>query len=61
MKAIKKIAARITESVFFLCAAAAVLALSVIVIFLFIQGVPALREIGLWNFITGTTWQPSAN
>lgn len=61
MKAIKKIAARATESVFFLCAAAAVLALSVIVIFLFIQGVPALQEIGLWKFITGTTWQPSAN
>ena len=60
-KKVLKILERITESVFFLCAAAAVLALSVIVIFLFIQGIPALREIGLWNFISGTTWQPSAN
>ena len=60
MKKIKRIAAWITESTFFLCAAAAVLALSVIVIFLFMQGVPALKEIGLWNFITGTKWQPSA-
>lgn len=60
-KKVFKVLERITESVFFLCAAAAVLALSVIVIFLFIQGIPALREIGLWNFISGTTWQPSAN
>lgn len=60
-KKVFKVLERITESVFFLCAAAAVIALSVIVIFLFIQGIPALREIGLWNFISGTTWQPSAN
>ncbi len=32
---------------FFLCAAAAVLALSVIVIFLLIQGMPAFKEIGV--------------
>ncbi|MGN1249428.1 MAG: PstC family ABC transporter permease, partial [Candidatus Spyradocola sp.] len=61
MKKIKKLATWVTESTFFLCAAAAVLALSVIVIFLFMQGVPALKEIGVWNFITGTKWQPSAN
>ena len=54
-KKVLKILERITESVFFLCAAAAVLALSVIVIFLFIQGIPALREIGLWNFISGNS------
>lgn len=60
-KKVWKVLERMTESVFFLCAAAAVLALSVIIIFLFMQGVPALGEIGPWSFITGTTWQPSAN
>ena len=43
-KKVFKVLERITESVFFLCAAAAVIALSVIVIFLFIQGIPAAGD-----------------
>ena len=61
MKKVRKAMEWVVESGFFLCAAAAVLALSVIVIFLLIQGIPAFKEIGVWKFITGTTWQPSAD
>ena len=60
MKKMRKAMEWVVESGFFLCAAAAVLALSVIVIFLLIQGMPAFEEIGVWKFVTGMTWQPSA-
>lgn len=60
-KKVLKILERITESVFFLCAAAAVLALSVIVIFLFIHGIPALRRSGFGTSSAARSWQPSAN
>lgn len=60
MKKMRKAMEWVVESGFFLCAAAAVLALSVIVIFLLIQGMPAFKEIGVWKFVTGMTWQPSA-
>ena len=59
-KTIAKILRKATESVFFLCAAAAVLALSVIVIFLLMQGTPALAKIGVGQFLLGMKWQPSA-
>ena len=61
MKKMRKAMEWVVESGFFLCAAAAVLALSVIVIFLLIQGIPAFQEIGVWKFVTGMTWQPSAD
>ena len=61
MKKMRKAMEWVVESGFFLCAAAAVLALSVIVIFLLIQGMPAFQEIGVWKFITGMTWRPSAD
>lgn len=61
MKKMRKAMEWVVESGFFLCAAAAVLALSVIVIFLLIQGMPAFKEIGVWKFVTGMTWQPSAD
>lgn len=44
--------------VFFLCACASVLAISVIAIFLFSGGVPAIFEIGVFDFFLGTTWAP---
>ncbi len=61
MKKMRKAMEWVVESGFFLCAAAAVLALSVIVIFLLIQGMPAFKEIGVWKFVTGMIWQPSAD
>ena len=61
MKKMRKAMEWVVESGFFLCAAAAVLALSVIVIFLLIQGIPAFQEIGVWKFVTGMNWQPSAD
>jgi len=46
--------------VFLLAASVSVLAVALICAFLFINGVPAMNEIGLFSFITGQTWRPGA-
>ncbi|MCL1862452.1 MAG: phosphate ABC transporter permease subunit PstC [Defluviitaleaceae bacterium] len=44
--------------IFFLgCATVSILALLLIFLFLFANGLPAIGEIGLWNFLTGTSWR----
>jgi len=50
----------LAERVFFICAMTAVLSVGAITIFIFIKGVPAIQEIGLFNFTLGTQWKPSA-
>jgi phosphate ABC transporter permease protein PstC len=38
----------------------ALLALALITYFVFQAGVPLIAEVGLWTFLTGTTWNPTA-
>ncbi len=47
--------------VFLLCASLSILAVTLICLFLFANGIPAMAEIGLFSFLGGTTWQPSAD
>lgn len=35
--------------------------LALIIVFIFKEGAPALSEVGLWKFVTGTKWSPSKN
>ncbi|HPF55750.1 MAG TPA: phosphate ABC transporter permease subunit PstC, partial [Clostridiales bacterium] len=44
--------------VFMLSACVAILAVLLICLFLFANGIPAIKEIGLWDFISGTKWKP---
>jgi len=44
---------------FALSASAAIIAVGLICVFLFIQGVPAIWDIGVINFLTGTNWRPT--
>lgn len=46
------------RGVFFIAACTSVLAVALICIFLFTNGVPAMKEIGFIEFLTGTTWRP---
>lgn len=46
------------RGVFFIAACASVLAVALICVFLFANGIPAMKEIGIFNFISGTTWKP---
>ena len=46
------------QGVFFVAACASVLAVALICIFLFANGIPAMKEIGFVKFLTGTLWRP---
>ena len=47
------------QGVFFVAVCASVLAVALICIFLFANGIPAIKEIGFVKFITGEMWRPS--
>ncbi len=47
------------EVVFFICAAFSIIALALICVFLLMNGLPAFKEIGFFDFVLGTTWKPS--
>lgn len=55
----KGIPDKVMKVVFFISALMSVLAVALICIFLFMNGVPAMAEIGLFDFIGGTKWSPS--
>lgn len=44
--------------VFFVCALASIAVVVLICLFLFANGIPAMKEIGLLNFLTGAKWKP---
>ena len=46
--------------IFFVCGVASVLCVAAITIYMVVSGLPAIREIGLWDFLTGTVWAPTA-
>ncbi len=52
----KKVLENIVKWIFLLCGIAAVGFVLCICLYLVISGVPAIREIGLWNFLFGETW-----
>lgn len=45
---------------FLLCGILAVGFVLVISVYLIVSGVPAIRQIGLWNFLSGEVWEPTA-
>lgn len=49
---------KIMQGVFFIAACASVLAVALICAFLFANGVPAMKEIGVFKFLSGVRWRP---
>mgnify|MGYP003254813428 FL=1 len=49
---------KIMELVFLLCACVSILAVALICIFLFANGIPAMAKIGVLDFLTGKMWKP---
>ncbi|WP_313525629.1 phosphate ABC transporter permease subunit PstC [Anaerotignum sp.] len=45
--------------VFLAAASISIFAVALICVFLFANGVPAIQEIGVFDFLTGTKWKPS--
>ena len=50
---------KLMQGVSFIAACTSVLAVALICVFLFINGVPAMKEIGFVKFLTGTVWRPN--
>jgi len=55
----KKYKEKIMRVVFLLTACVSILAVLLICIFLFANGIPAIGKIGVFNFLLGDTWKPS--
>ncbi|SEW45236.1 phosphate ABC transporter permease subunit PstC [[Clostridium] fimetarium] len=57
----RKYKEKIMEIVFLIAACICILAVALICIFLFANGIPAIKEIGFFKFIFGTIWKPKSN
>lgn len=57
----RKYKEQVMHAVFFIAACASVLAVALICLFLFVNGIPAMREIGIFKFLLGTMWKPGNN
>ena len=49
---------KLMRGVFFIAACTSVLAVALICLFLFANGIPAMKEIGFGKFLTGQMWRP---
>lgn len=49
----------IMKGIFFIAACTSIMAVALICLFLFINGVPAMAKIGIFDFLMGTTWKPN--
>ena len=56
MKAWKE---KFMQGVFFIAACTSVLAVALICVFLFAHGIPAMKEFGFMEFLTGERWKPT--
>ena len=52
---------KVMKVVFLMTACVSILAVALICLFLFINGVPAIQKIGLFEFLGGTTWKASSD
>ena len=52
---------KVMKGVFMAAAVLSILAVALICVFLFANGVPAIEEIGVADFLLGDTWKPSNN
>lgn len=57
---VKKAIERVMNVVFALCGLVSVAAVALITVYMIVSGIPAIREIGLVNFLFGTEWASTA-
>ncbi|MDD6644977.1 MAG: phosphate ABC transporter permease subunit PstC [Oscillospiraceae bacterium] len=55
-----KIREKLMKIVFLLCACISIIAVVIICLFIFANGVPAVGKIGFFDFVFGTHWKPSS-
>lgn len=49
------------KALFLICASVSIIATALICIFLFANGIPAIGEIGVFDFLLGMKWKPSSD
>ncbi|HBL36734.1 MAG TPA: phosphate ABC transporter permease subunit PstC [Firmicutes bacterium] len=49
----------IMKAIFFMAASTSILAVILICLFLFVNGIPAMAKIGVFDFLLGRTWKPN--
>ena len=52
---------KVMKVVFLMTACVSILAVALICLFLFVNGVPAIQKIGLFEYLGGTTWKASSD
>jgi len=55
-----KIKEKLMQCIFFVAALASIAAVALICVFLFVQGIPAIHEVGIIDFLFGERWAPRA-
>ena len=55
----RKYKEKIMGGVFFTAALTSILAVLLICVFLFANGIPAMGKVGLFKFLAGTNWAPT--
>ena len=56
----QKVKEGIMHALFLICACVSILAVVLICVYLFANGIPAMAEIGFTDFLFGTQWKPSS-
>lgn len=51
---------KVARGVFAIAAALSVVAVALVCVFLFAGGMPGMLKLGVWKFLSGTQWKPSA-
>lgn len=54
-----KLKEQMMQIVFLISASISILAVALICIFIFINGIPAMAEVGVFRFLSGSQWKPS--
>ena len=52
---------QVMQAVFSIAACASIFAVALICLFLFVNGIPAMKEIGFFSFLLGERWKPGNN
>ena len=58
-RGVKDVLEHVMKGIFVVCGLVAVGFVLVISVYLIISGIPAIREVGLWNFLAGADWDPA--
>ena len=56
-----KLKEQVMQAVFFIAACASIFAVVLICLFLFVNGIPAMKEIGIFDFLLGERGKPGNN